>query len=92
LGRILATKRDVLHPADLGYSPEGLGDATGDYVHRLYPPQALRSMLKECQFVVVTVPLTEHTRGMLGAEELAALPQGAYLVDVPGGVVDYNAW
>ena len=90
--RVLATKRDVLHPADTGYIAEGLGDSSGDFVYRLYPPQALRSMLKECQFLAVTVPLTEHTRGLLGAEELAALPEGACLVDVSrGGVIDHAA-
>lgn len=90
--RVLATKRDVLHPEDTGYIPEGMGDPKGDFVHRLYPPQALRSMFKECHFVVITVPLTEQTRGLIGAEELAALPPGAYLVDVSrGGVVDHRA-
>jgi phosphoglycerate dehydrogenase-like enzyme len=89
---VLATKRDVLHPEDQGYIPEGLGDAEGNFVHRLYPPQALRSMLKECDDVVITVPLTERTRGLIGAEELAVLPAGARLVDVSrGGVVDHAA-
>jgi phosphoglycerate dehydrogenase-like enzyme len=90
--RVLATKRDVLHPEDQGYTPEGMGDQGGDFVHRLYPPQALRSMLKECDNLVVTVPLTETTKGMIGAEELSALPAGARLVDVSrGGVIDHHA-
>lgn len=43
--RVLATKRDVKHPADTsGYQEEGLGDPTGDIPARLYPPQALASM------------------------------------------------
>lgn len=89
---VLATKRDVMHPEDSGYAPEDMGDPTGDLVHRLYPPQALRGMLKECDFVVVTVPLTAETHHLLGARELAAIKSGAYLVDIArGNVVDHEA-
>jgi phosphoglycerate dehydrogenase-like enzyme len=89
---VLATKREVMDPEDKGYFLEDTGDPHGDIFTRLYPPQALRSMFKECDFVVVTIPLTEDTRGMIGAEQLAALKPSAYLVDVSrGGVVDHNA-
>ncbi|HEX9028625.1 MAG TPA: D-2-hydroxyacid dehydrogenase [Anaerolineales bacterium] len=89
---VLATKRDVMNPADSGYTPEGWGDPNGEMVHRLYPPQALRSMLKECDYVVVTVPLTAETRGLLNAEAIAAMKPSAFLIDVSrGGVVDHTA-
>jgi phosphoglycerate dehydrogenase-like enzyme len=89
---VLATKRDVMRPEDTGYSLEGMGDPGGDLVHRLYPPQALRSMLKLCDFVVVCVPRTPTTLNLIGAEELAALKPGAALVDISrGGIVDHNA-
>jgi phosphoglycerate dehydrogenase-like enzyme len=89
---ILASKRDVMHPEDSGYMPEGLGDPQGGLVSRLYPPQALRSMFKECDFVVVTVPLSPGTQNLIGAEELAAMKPSAYLIDVSrGGVVNHAA-
>jgi phosphoglycerate dehydrogenase-like enzyme len=89
---VLATKRDVMHPEDTGYTPEGLGDPPGDLVHRLYPPQALRSMLRECDFAVVCLPRTPATLGMVGAEALSALKPSAYLVDISrGGIVDHTA-
>ncbi|OQX65182.1 MAG: hypothetical protein B5M51_01470 [Anaerolinea sp. 4484_236] len=89
---VLATKRDAMHPADRGYIPEGLGDPEGDYVHRLYPAQAIRSMVRECDFVVLTVPLTSSTRGLVDANVLAAMKPSAYLVDVSrGGVLDHDA-
>jgi phosphoglycerate dehydrogenase-like enzyme len=88
---VLASKRDVMHPEDTGYTIEGLGDPEGDLVNRLYPPQALCSLLKECDYVVITLPLTSTTRGVIGAKELAAFKPGAYLVDISrGGVVDHN--
>ncbi len=89
---VLATKRDVRRPEDHGYTPAGHGDPRGELVRRLYPPQALRSMVRECDFVVVTVPLTPETRGMVNAEVFAAMKQGAFLVDISrGGVVDHEA-
>ncbi len=89
---VLAAKRDVMHPEDPDYAPEGMGDPQGDLVHRLYPIQALRSMLKECDFVVVTLPLTPETRSIVGAGELAALKPTAFLIDTSrGGVVDHAA-
>jgi phosphoglycerate dehydrogenase-like enzyme len=88
---VLATKRDILHPEDTGYVTEGLGDPGGDLVNRLYPPQALQSLLKECDFVVVTLPRTQATRGMLGAKELPALKPSAYLVDISRGeIIDHS--
>jgi len=89
---VLATKRDVLHPEDSGYVMEGLGDPGGDLVNRLYPSQALCSLLKKCDFIVVTLPRTTATRGLLGAKELAVCKPSAYLVDISrGDIVDHNA-
>jgi phosphoglycerate dehydrogenase-like enzyme len=90
--QVLATKRDPMHPQDNGYTPEGTGDPEGDLVYRLYPAEAIRSMLKECDFVVVTVPLTPENYKLIGAGELAAMKSGAYLIDISrGGVVDAEA-
>jgi phosphoglycerate dehydrogenase-like enzyme len=89
---VLATKRDVRHPEDTDYIPEGIGDPSGSLVHRLYPAEALRSMLKECDFVVITVPKTPATSGLISTAELAVLKSTAFLIDVSrGGVVDQNA-
>jgi phosphoglycerate dehydrogenase-like enzyme len=89
---VLAAKRNAMQPLDSGYSLEGTGDPEGVFVHRLYPAEALRSMLKESRFVVVAVPLAKNTKGLINDEMLNALPQGAFLIDVSrGGVVDHNA-
>lgn len=90
---VLAVKRDVRRPADPdGYVLPGTGDPEGRYFHRLYPPEALVSMVRECDFVVVILPLTESTRGMFDAEAFAAMKPTAYLINVGrGGVVDEDA-
>ena len=88
--RVLATKQDARRPADDGYRLEGVGDPAGDFLQRLYPAEALNSMLKECDFVVVCVPLTDDTLGLIGEQQLENMKPSAYLVDVSrGGVVNH---
>ena len=42
--------------------------------------------------VVVTMPLTEETRGAIGRDELACMKESAYLVSISrGGIVDGDA-
>jgi phosphoglycerate dehydrogenase-like enzyme len=90
--RVLAVKHDVMNPEDRGYIVEGLGDPEGRIPARIYPPQSLHRMLGECDFVVISVPLTEGTRGWFGAEAIAAMRDGATLVDISrGGIVDEKA-
>jgi phosphoglycerate dehydrogenase-like enzyme len=88
--KVLASKLDARHPEDRGYFVEGLGDASGDLVHRLYPAEALRSMARECDFLVVCVPLTPKTQGSINAEIFEAMKPTACLIDISrGGVVNH---
>jgi D-2-hydroxyacid dehydrogenase (NADP+) len=88
---VLATKFDATNPSDPGYRIDGSGDPQGDYVQRLYPAQAVNSMLMECDFTVVCVPLTLHTEGLIGMEQLAAMKPTGFLIDVSrGGVVNHE--
>lgn len=90
--RVLATKRDVMHPEDTGYIPEGMGDPHGDFFDRLYPVEALHSLLGESDFVVVTLPLTDATRHILDADAFKAMKETAYLVNVGRGeLIDQQA-
>ena len=89
---VLAAKYDAVQPQDRGYMLDGLGDPHGDFVHRIYPFQALASMLKECHFLIASVPLTPQTRGLIGTKALHAIKPGAYLIDISrGGVIDHTA-
>lgn len=90
--KILAIKRDVMHPFDNDYNPAGLGDPEGNLFHRLYPIQAINSVFKESDFVIVTLPLTPFTRNLIGAKELASMKSTAYLICVGrGAVIDQAA-
>ncbi len=90
--RVLATKRDLKQLEQSDYMPEGRGDSQAEIPARIYPPQALGSMATECDFLVLTVPLTPGTRGLVNAKVLGKMKQSAYLVDLSrGGVVDHGA-
>ncbi len=85
---VLATKRDVMHPADDdSYREAGTGDPDGEIPTRLYPPQALASMARECDFLVITAPLTDETRHMVDANVLKAMKKTAVIVNVARGAV-----
>jgi len=89
---VLAAKRNAMQPQDSGYTLEGLGDPAGDLPRRIYPFQALKSMIAECDFLVVAVPLTPETNGLIGVEELEAMKPGTFLIDVSrGSVIDHIA-
>ena len=77
---VLATKRDVMHPADdNSYHEAGTGDPEGEIPLRLYPPQALASMAHECDFLVITTPLTDATHHLVDATVLKAMKKTAVL-------------
>jgi phosphoglycerate dehydrogenase-like enzyme len=77
--RVHAVRRDPAAP-----KPPGLEEVrTGTDLHEV---------LAGSDVVVVTIPLTTGTRGLIGAAELAAMPTDAVLVNVARGpVVDERA-
>ena len=90
--RVVAAKRSVNEARDTGYKLPGTGDPEAQMPDRIYPPERLREMLAECDFVVISLPLTSETRGLIGEEELQAMKPTAYLVNVSrGGIVNEPA-
>ncbi len=90
--RVLALKRHVDQRADDGWRLSDIGDAAGEYVARFFAPDQLLEMLGECDYVVVTAPLTAETRGLLGKAEFQAMKREAVVINVArGGVIDEAA-
>ncbi|MBI9051488.1 MAG: hypothetical protein JEZ00_18835 [Anaerolineaceae bacterium] len=79
---LLAVKRDLLHPEDQGFYIPDHGDPGGDYFVRMYPPQAIPSMVKECDFVLVTVPSTPETEKIISQDVLAQMKSTAFLINM----------
>lgn len=60
-----------------------------DYVAELRLLDGLDDLLRRADVAAVATPITDRTRGMLGARELALLKPGAYLLVMSrGGIVD----
>lgn len=79
--RVLGMRRSVTA------AQEGEGDA--DLV---LPPSDLPLMLRESDFLVLTLPLTRETAGLIGPAELRQMKEGAFLINVArGGLVDEDA-
>jgi phosphoglycerate dehydrogenase-like enzyme len=67
-----------------GPPPEG--------VRRVLPLSDLTSVLGQIDALILACPLTPETEGLIGAAELAAMPEGALLINVARGrVVDEAA-
>ena len=53
---------------------------------------ALDELLAQSDFVALNMPLTDETRGMIGARELGLMKESAVLVNAArGGVIDHDA-
>jgi D-3-phosphoglycerate dehydrogenase len=56
-------------------------------------PATLDALLESCTAVTLHVPLTPRTERLIGARELALMPQGAFLVNTArAGLVDADAF
>jgi phosphoglycerate dehydrogenase-like enzyme len=90
--RLLVAKQDLKNLEDRDYMKSGLGDPDAILPERIYPPQALVSLVSECDFIVIAVPLTPETRGLISENIFKAMKPTAYFIDVSrGGVVDHGA-
>ncbi|TYS70874.1 D-2-hydroxyacid dehydrogenase [Sutcliffiella horikoshii] len=58
-----------------------------DYVDEMYTPDRLHEVLPKCDYVVVTLPLTEETEGMFGREEFNRMKKSAFLINIGRGEV-----
>jgi D-2-hydroxyacid dehydrogenase (NADP+) len=58
-----------------------------DLVDEVYPPEQLHEFLGRCDCVVVCLPLTPDTRGLLGEKEFRAMKPAAYFVNVARGPI-----
>lgn len=63
-----------------------------DYVSELWSFDRLNDLLRQSDYLVVTVPRTPETLGMIGAEQLALMKPSAMLVGISrGGIIDQVA-
>lgn len=75
--RVLGTR---MHPTQM------------ENIDRVYPSDHLIEALSQADFIAVSTPLTNQTRGLIGQTEIDAMRPGVILTDVSrGGVIDQTA-
>ena len=91
IGREAAIRLRAFGPASItgvnrrGRAPEGLFDA-------VYPIARLDEVLPRTDLLIMSLPHTPDTVGLMDAKRLGLLPRGAYLVNVGrGSVLDQTA-
>jgi phosphoglycerate dehydrogenase-like enzyme len=73
--RVIATKRSATT------------EHSEPYADAIYPPGELHRVVAESDYVIVCVPLTPETRGMIGDAELRAMKPSALIVNIARGPV-----
>ena len=88
-GRALAQRAKALGMQVLGLRSHPVPTENVDETRGI---DALTDFLRRADFVTLCVPLLPSTRGLIGADALAAMKPGAVLIDVSrGGVVEGQA-
>jgi phosphoglycerate dehydrogenase-like enzyme len=90
--RIIAVKPRPEIRADTSFRVPGTGDPDGSIPERIVSDAELQDVVREADILVVTMPLTETTRGIVTRDVLARLPATAWLINVSrGALVDEPA-
>ena len=88
-GADLARKCQAFHMTVLGMRRSAV---PCDFVDEMFGLDNLHEMLARSDYVVVTTPITDQTRGMIGEAEFQAMKPDAYfIVTSRGGVADGQA-
>ncbi len=63
-----------------------------EYADEIVSPEAIVKLVRESDFLVLVLPLTEQSTALLGEKELMQMKPGSYLINVARGqMVDYEA-
>ncbi|RMG93874.1 MAG: D-2-hydroxyacid dehydrogenase [Chloroflexi bacterium] len=90
--RVLVTKRDARRTEDTGFMIPGVGDPTGNLPDRIYPGEATRSMVAECDYVVITLPHTSKTHHIFDEAMFRQMKPNCVVINVGrGGLIDEKA-
>lgn len=91
--RIVCLKRDSANRRASGYQAWlGTGDPEGRLPSVWYGPHQLRELLGESDYVIVSVPSTPRTQGLIDRAQMAWLKPGAKMVIISrGGIVNETA-
>lgn len=88
IGRAVATRARAMGMRVLGLTRRGpLLYHMDNLVSQIFAPTDRMRMIEQCDYIVVTAPLTPDTRGMIGEAEFAAMKPEAVVINVGRGPV-----
>lgn len=85
--RVHVLCRDGVRPRGDTYAVAGTGDPDGTLPDRVFRRGEEQAFLGGLDFLVVAMPLTKQTEGLIGERELRALPRHAYLLNPARGPI-----
>lgn len=84
--------RSGVRPRHDAFTVPGTGDLEGILPHRVFRAGEEQEFLRALDFLIIAMPLTKATAGLIGERELKQLPPHAYLLNpARGQIIDQNA-
>src|SRR5262249_9757596 len=96
LVRALGMTRHVLtrkrvRPRNHPHTPPRTGHPAGALPHRAFAPEMKGAFLNSLDFLILALPHTRASDGLIGPEELAAMRRGAFLLNPARGPIVQEA-
>jgi phosphoglycerate dehydrogenase-like enzyme len=85
--RVHVLARGPVRPEANVYAVKNTGDPNGELPDRVFTTGEELVFLQELDFLVLALPLTNETEGLLGERELQSLPRTAYLLNPARGPI-----
>ena len=86
IGRAIASRARALEMKVLAFRQHLSQHSQKDpLIDQVYGREGLAEMLSQCDYVAVSLPLTEQTRGLIGDAEFAVMKKDAVLINVGRG-------
>ena len=85
IGRAVAVRARALGMNVLGLRRVSQTSNEDSLIDKVYESKQILEMLPRCDYVVVTVPLTEQTRGVIGDAEFAVMKKNAVVINIGRG-------
>jgi phosphoglycerate dehydrogenase-like enzyme len=79
--------RSGINPRHSDFTPPGTGDPEGKLPDKVYRQGQEREFLADLDFLILALPHTEKTTGLIGENELRALPRRAFVLNPARGPI-----
>jgi phosphoglycerate dehydrogenase-like enzyme len=90
--KVHALTRRGVQPRFHDFTPDGTGDPEGRLPDRVFITGQEQEFLSGLDFLVVAVPKSQRTLGLIGERELRALPRSAFVLNpARGPIIDEKA-